>query len=78
MDKVIQKALADLDGLSEEAIKRRILGMGEGEEAEEEVGPHPIAETAEKAVAEAVGEPTEEGEDIDPELLEKLREALSK
>lgn len=77
MDNIIKKALADLDGLSEEAIKRRILGMGD-DESEEEVGPHPVAETAERAVAEAVGEPTEDDEDIDPELLAKLREALSK
>lgn len=76
MEKIISKALADLDGLSEEAIKRRILGIG-GED-EEEVGAHPIAETAEKAVAEAVGEPTEDDEAIDPALLEKLRDLLSK
>lgn len=75
MENAIKKALADLDLLGDEAIQRRVLGVGEDEE---EAGAHPIAETAERAVAEAVGEPTEEGEDIDPSLLEKLRELLSK
>ena len=75
MNKAIARALKDLDGLGDSAIQKNVLGLGEDEE---EVGPHPVAETAEKAVAEAVGEPTEESEDIDPELLEKLRELLSK
>lgn len=74
MKAAIEKALKDLDGLADGAIRKRILE----EKDEEEVGPHPIAETAERAVAEAVGEPTEDEEDIDPELLEKLREVLAK
>lgn len=77
MKAAIDRALKDLDGLADSAIRRRILEKGDEEESEE-VGPHPVAETAEQAVAEAVGEPTEDEEDIDPELLEKLREALSK
>ena len=79
MRAALEKVLADLDGLGDSAIQKRILGLGAEEEAPS--GEHPIAETAEKAVAEAVGEPREEPEEdeqIDPALLEKLREALSK
>lgn len=80
MRAALEKVLADLDGLGDSAIQKRILGLGaDGEETPS--GEHPIAETAEKAVAEAVGEKRdepEEDEQIDPALLEKLREMLSK
>lgn len=76
MDKAIERALKDLDGLADGAIRRRILE--ERDEGEVEAGAHPVAETAEKAVAEAVGEPTNGGVEIDSGLLQKLRDALSK
>lgn len=75
MRAAIEKVLADLDGLGDSAIQKRILGLGAEEEAPS--GEHPIAETAEEAVGEPRKEP-EEDEQIDPALLEKLREALSK
>ena len=98
MKNAIAKALADLDGLSDKAVRVRILGLkaepsddmeepseeNEMPSAENEMpeGEHPIAETVEKAVAEAVGEERNEPEDdaelVNPELLEKLKALLAK
>ena len=98
MKNAIMKALEDLDGLSDKAVRVRILGLkaepsedmeepsveNEVSSAENEMdeGYHPRAETAEKAVAEVLGEERNEPEDdkelVDPELLEKLKALLSK
>ena len=87
MKNAIAKALEELDGLGDKAVRVRILGLkADGEEPSEEnevpEGEHPIAETVEKAVAEAVGEERNEPEDdaelVDPALLEKLKALLAK
>lgn len=94
MKNAIMKALEDLDGLSDKAVRVRILGLkaedmeepseeNEVPSAENEMaeGYHPRAETAEKAVAEVLGEERNEPEDdeqVDPALLEKLKALLSK
>lgn len=95
MKNAIMKALEELDGLGSKAMRVRILGLkaddmeepseeNEVPSAENEMdeGYHPRAETAEKAVAEVLGEernePEEDKELVDPELLEKLKALLSK
>ena len=69
MKGAIEKALKDLDGLGERAVRSRILGIEDDEEKEEE------AALKEPAVAAEGGD---EEEEMDEEMKAKLLELLGK
>ena len=69
MNAALQKVLADLDGLGEKAIQKRILGVGD------EPVPAPESPAEEMAEGEPHTEP--DGDELSPELLEKLKALLA-
>lgn len=74
MEKAIERALRDLDGLADGAIRKRILG--EQDEGAAETGAPLATGAVDQASPEGVSEAADE--EITPELLQKLRDALSK
>lgn len=66
----IDKVLAQLDDLSDKAIQKRILGVGDDAPAEVE---------AEAPVGDGMSVEVEaKGDELSPELVEKLKAFLSK
>lgn len=88
--KALKEALDDFESIGDKAVRKHLMGMDEREEGEEPVGELEVTvEKIGKPKLEVVegldGEPaldeteaTPEEEEISGELLEKLKEALSR
>lgn len=73
MNPAIQKVLEELDGLGESAIRKRILGL-------DDEGGGAGMETPEEEAAEpgGPGHAEPDGDELSPEMLEKLKALLAK
>lgn len=75
MNSVIEKVLAQLDDLGDSAIQKKILGVGDSSGDVDSPSTGPTGDTATQS--DGVTEKEPDGDELSPELLEKLKALLA-